>query len=235
MTRAILPLLLALVGACDRLPGRPAADDRPLRPSQVLAFAPLWAENCAGCHGDDQRPGAAVSLADPVYLELVDDATLARVTAEGVAGTAMPAFARRAGGTLTDAQITALTAGIRAQWGRPGTLAGIAVPPHAAPPGDAGRGAAAYAQHCAACHGPGGAGGPRGGSIVDGSYLALVSDQGLRTTVLVGRPGRGMPNWRGTPPDEPMTNADVSDVVAWLVAQRVKAPGQPYPSASGGL
>ena len=34
-----------------------------------------------------------MSLADPVYLALVDDATLARVTREGVAGTSMPSFA----------------------------------------------------------------------------------------------------------------------------------------------
>ncbi len=136
MTRALVPALLVLaVAACDRLPGRPPASDRPLRPSQVLTFAPLWAENCAGCHGDDRQPAAAVSLADPVYLELVDDATLARVTAEGVAGTAMPAFARSAGGTLTDAQINVLVAGMRAEWARPGTLAGFPVPPYAAPAG----------------------------------------------------------------------------------------------------
>jgi hypothetical protein len=44
-----------------------------------------------------------------------------------------------------------------------------------------------------------------------------------------------MPNWRGTPPAEPMTSADIADVVAWLAARRVAAPGQPYPSAPGGL
>ena len=55
--------------------------------------------------------------------------------------------------------------------------------------GDAGRGARAYAARCASCHGPTGTGGAHGGSIVDGSYLALVSDQALRTTVVVGRPG----------------------------------------------
>jgi cytochrome c oxidase cbb3-type subunit 3/ubiquinol-cytochrome c reductase cytochrome c subunit len=235
MMRALVAALLVLVASCDRLPGRPPASDRPLRPSQVLAFASLWAENCAGCHGDDRQPAAAVSLADPVYLELADDAALTRVTAEGVAGTAMPAFARRAGGTLTDAQITVLVAGMRAEWARPGTLAGFPVPPYAAPPGDARRGVQAYAQHCAGCHGATGTGGAKGGSIVDGAYLALVSDQGLRTTVLVGRPARGMPNWRGTPPAEPMTSADVADVVAWLAARRVAAPGQPYPSTPGGL
>ena len=34
------------------------------------------------------------------------------------------------------------------------------------------------------------------GSIVDPSYLALVSDQSLRSTIIAGRPDLGMPDWR---------------------------------------
>jgi hypothetical protein len=55
---------------------------------------------------------------------------------------------------------------------------------------------------------------------VDGSYLALVSDQGLRTTVIAGRPDLGAPDWRGNVRGSAMTSQDVSDVVAWLSAQR---------------
>ena len=83
---------------------------------------------------------------------------------------------------------------------------------------------------CARCHGADGTGGPRGGSIVDGSYLGLVSDQGLRTAVLVGRPALGMPDWRSLVPGRPMSAADVADVVAWLAARRPPLPGQPYPT-----
>ena len=68
-------------------------------------------------------------------------------------------------------------------------------------------------------------------SIVDGSYLALVSDQNLRTTVIAGRPELGAPDWRGDVPGKPMSPEDVSDVVAWLAAQRTQFPGQPYSSA----
>ena len=63
-------------------------------------------------------------------------------------------------------------------------------------------------------------GGPKGGSIVDPNYLDLVSDQHLRTTVIVGRPDLGKPDWRANVPGHPMSPQDIADVVAWLAAQR---------------
>jgi mono/diheme cytochrome c family protein len=155
---------------------------------------------------------------------------LQKVTAGGVPSTAMPAFARSAGGMLTDAQVDALVRGMRSRWGRPGVLHGVDAPPYAAPrPGDATRGAKVYDTYCSSCHGAAGRGGARGSSIVDGSFLALVSDQALRTAVLVGRPALGAPDWRGNVPGQPMSADDVTDVVAWLAAQRPEFPGQPYP------
>jgi len=222
--------VLAWVG-CNSLPGRPRPGPEVVRPDEVLDFNTLYKQNCSGCHGAEGKGGAAVSLADPVYLALVDDATLRRVTANGVPGTAMPAFARSAGGTLTDRQIDVLVEESRSRWAKPDALSGASPPPHlAASAGDAGRGAEVYETFCASCHGPGGKGRDKAGSIVDGSYLALVSDQGLRTTVIVGVPDLGAPDWRGNVPGRPMTDQQVSDVVAWLVAQRPQFPGQPYPS-----
>ena len=57
-----------------------------------------------------------------------------------------------------------------------------------------------------------------------------MSDQGLRTIVIVGRPELGAPDWRGDVPGKPMSPQDVSDVVAWLAAQRPSFAGQPYSS-----
>jgi mono/diheme cytochrome c family protein len=222
-------ILGLIAGGCDRLPGRPRDAARHVRPSQVKDFATLYGRNCAGCHGTEGRAGAAVALADPIYLALADDATIRRIAAAGIPGTAMPAFAQSAGGMLTDEQIDVLVKGMRERWGRSGALGNAARPPYAAAPGDARRGADAYAAHCAGCHGRTGEGGPQGGSIVDGSYLGLVSDQGLRTAVLVGRPALGMADWRGDGKGLPMTSEDVADVVAWLVAKRPPFPGQPYP------
>jgi cytochrome c oxidase cbb3-type subunit 3 len=233
---AALLCVVCLAAGCDgRLPGRPVAGAEPVRPSQQLDFGVLYATNCAGCHGAGGRGGASVELSDPLYLAFAEDSVLTRVTANGVPGTAMPAFAQSAGGMLTDAQVQALVQGMRAHWGRPDVLRGAAPPPYAATQeGDAGRGGVAYATFCASCHGPAGRGGSKASAIVDGTYLALVSPQHLRTTVLVGRPDWGAPDWRSNVPGRPMTAEDVSDVVAWLSAQRPAFPGQPYPSASAG-
>ncbi len=225
---ACILTLLSCVG-CDSLPGRPTAADRPTRPDQVLNFATLYGQNCAGCHGTETRPGGAVMLHDPVYLALVNDTALRSVIAGGVPGTAMPAFAASRGGTLTDAQIDVIVKEMRSRWSKADALAGAPAPPYAAEDGgEAARGSGVYSTYCASCHGNDGKGGPHGGSVVDGSFLALVSNQDLRTTVLVGRPALGMPDWRAYVPGRPMSAQDVSDVVAWMVAQRPEFPGQPY-------
>jgi mono/diheme cytochrome c family protein len=214
-------------------PGQPGADSDPIAPAKILDFALLYGRNCAGCHGDNGNGGAAIGLADPVYLAIADDAAITRVTADGVPGTAMPAFAQRSGGMLTDDQINAIVRGIRSRWAKPDALQGAEPPPYAASqPGDAQRGAAVYGTFCSSCHGPDGTGGVRAGSIVDASYLQLVSNQGLRTTVIAGRPDLSAPDWRGNLPGRPMSPQDVSDVVAWLAAQRPAWPGQPYSSAA---
>ena len=227
----VLCALLACSAGCDGLPGRPQRADRPVRPSSVTDFATLYGENCAGCHGDERAPGAAVSLRDPVYLALVDQATLHRVTSVGVAGTAMPGFARSAGGALTDEQIDVIVRGLGGPPERLVALGASPPPPYAAPPGDADRGRKVYATFCASCHGPTGEGGAHGGSVVDGSYLALVSDQGLRSAVLFGRPALGMPNWLGGGKGPAMSAQDVADVVAWMIGKRVALPGRPYATA----
>jgi cytochrome c oxidase cbb3-type subunit 3 len=69
---------------------------------------------------------------------------------------------------------------------------------------------------------------------VDGSFLALLNDQELRTMVIVGRPDLGAPDWRGNIPGKPMSSQDISDVLAWLASQRVKFPGQPYSHSASG-
>ena len=126
--------------------------------------------------------------------------------------------------------------GIRARWAKPDVVGDAHVPPYAAPaPGNAVRGAHVFAEYCSSCHGAAGRGGQRAGSVVDGAYLALVSDQGLRTTVIVGRPDMGAPDWRGNVPGKPLSSDDVSDVVAWLAAQRQPVQNASDSIVTGGL
>ncbi len=208
-------------------------------PDRITSFPFLYARNCAGCHGTGGRNGAAIALADPTFLAIADDATIRRTISSGVRGTPMSAFAQSAGGMLTDKQIDALVQGIRG-WANPAALGGSTPPPYLAQSeGDAQRGAGVYQAFCLSCHGAEGRGG-RAGSIVDGSYLALVSDQDLRMNVILGRPAQGAPDWRGDVPGRSMSEQEISDVVAWLVAQRLATPGQPYPATwlkneSGGI
>jgi cytochrome c oxidase cbb3-type subunit 3 len=231
-----LAVSLAVTAACG---ARNPADVPVVPPSKIMDFNFLYARNCSGCHGPNGMGGAAIGLGDPVYLAIADDATIRRVTADGVAGTSMPAFAQHSGGMLTDGQIDVLVGGIRAHWAKPDALRDASAPPYAAQgSGDPKRGADVYGTYCSSCHGAQGLGGKRAGSIVDGSYLALVSDQSLRTTVIAGRREWGAPDWRADVSGKPMSPEDVSDVVAWLVAQRTQFPGQPYSSrlqAEGGI
>jgi mono/diheme cytochrome c family protein len=75
---AELLAVAALVG-CNSLPGRPGPGPEVVRPDEVLAFNTLYKQNCSGCHGAEGKGGAAPSLADPVYLALVSDATLRQI------------------------------------------------------------------------------------------------------------------------------------------------------------
>ena len=225
-------LAVAVCVACSTSSGRPAPNSAVIPPDQIVDFSVLYGQNCAGCHGVDGKGGAAMSLANPVFLAIADDTVIRHTASKGVPGTPMSAFAQSAGGMLTDKQIDAIVTGIRS-WAKPDAFRNQTLPPYAAQsPGDPQRGADAYRTYCSSCHGPDGRGGSKASSIVDGSYLALTSDQQLRTIVIAGRPELGAPDWRGDVEGRPLSPQDISDVVAWLSSQRPKFPGQPYPTAS---
>jgi cytochrome c oxidase cbb3-type subunit 3 len=240
---AVLASLMAcgLVLGCDRVPGKPTETQRPLLASQVSNFDELYGRSCAGCHGGDGQMGAARPLRDPLYLALVRRETLRQMIAQGVPGTTMPAFAERFGGGLTDTQIDILINGMQNRWGHPQAFTNATLPPYSledasaagVEPGDLERGKTAYTTYCAHCHGSDGRGGEKGGAVVDGAYLALVSDQALRTAVIAGRVDLGMPDWREAVAGQPMTPQDIADVVAWLASHRQRFPGQPSGAGQG--
>ena len=227
---AFAVLSLVFLSACSTQNGQPPNGSEPVAPNRVVDFGTLYAQYCAACHGAEGRGGASIALANPVYLAIVDENAVHNVVANGVRGTSMSAFAQSAGGSLTDEQINVITSGIVLRWGHKGILDGANPPSYVAKmTGTAAHGMVVFRTYCARCHGPEGQGGPKGSAVTNDSYLALVSDQGLRTIVITGRPELGAPDWRGNVLGKPMSDQDITDVVAWLASRRVQSPGQPYP------
>jgi mono/diheme cytochrome c family protein len=224
---------LVLLSGCSAPHGQPPKGSEPVAPNQVIDFGALYAQNCAGCHGAEGHGGASIALANPVYLAIVDENAMHNVIANGVHGTSMPAFAQSAGGLLTDEQVNVIASGIFSRWGRKGILDGTN-PPSYAPKtsGDAARGEIVFGTYCASCHGSAGQGGSKGSAISNDSFLALVSDQGLRTIVITGRPDLRAPDWRANVTGKRMSEQEITDVVAWLVSRRVQSPGRPYSASN---
>lgn len=232
--------LLAAEG-CSHPPGKPGFRPETLRPNQVLGFQTQYKTNCSACHGDGGLNSAALPLNNPVYLAWAGHDHMVSIVASGVSLQTMHAFARTSGGMLTDQQIESIVNGMIAHWGKPGILDGTNPPGYTATkPGNVAAGQAAFQVYCARCHGADGTGPAPGavakathrvvGSIVDPTYLSLIGNQGLRDIVVSGLPGEGMPDWRGDGAGKPMTDQEVTDVVAWLASHRVQFPGQPFPS-----
>ncbi len=151
----------------------------------------------------------------------------------------MSAFAQSAGGMLTEQQIGSLVDGMRRQWMRPNAFAGATPPPYAqVQAGDAKRGQQAYQARCAICHAS------SRGQITDPNYLALVSDQALRSIIIAGSPDIGQPDWRHDSKDgqpaPPLSDQDVNDIVTYLASLRNTAPAfagnaaYPQPAPAGG-
>jgi mono/diheme cytochrome c family protein len=130
----------------------------------------------------------------------------------------MPAFAQSAGGMLTDAQVDALVAGMRGAWRVQNAFGPAAPPAYAqASSGDPHRGEQTYDRRCAGCH-------EKTPQQVTGQdYLALISDQALRSIIIAGRPDIAQPDWRQNGAGAPLSAQDVDDLVAYLGTLRSTA------------
>jgi len=220
-----LPLAGVFVTGC-KAPGEPGPAEE--RPDQVRNFAVLYKQNCAACHGEQGRAGIATSMANPTYIAFAGHDAIAKAIREGGPGDLMPAFGQKHGGFLTDEQVEMITSGILHTWGHGATSLGATAPAYAATlEGNAAEGKQLFVAHCARCHQDGARPATAGataqlrnvGSITDPDFLALISDQNLRTTILTGKPDEAMPDWRGYGP-QPLTDQQVTDLVAWLGSQR---------------
>jgi mono/diheme cytochrome c family protein len=229
-------IVLLLVSGCGKPAYLGARDgefplaEKAVRPEDVKDFQTLFDTNCRGCHGANGLGGAAPPLNDPLFLAIIPEAELRTVIGGGRKGTLMPAFARAHGGTLTDEQVEILVKNLHdpVEWTKakpdkqvPDYLLADALA-HGVKKGDIEEGAGVYEMNCVSCHGKQGMGGDAG-PLNDPAFLALTSNQLLRRIAITGRHDFGMPAYnekRDHGKFTPMTNQDITDLVAYLATWR---------------
>lgn len=207
-----------LLSACEP-PGKPSLKEEQAESgAPVYDFAELYNQSCAGCHGADGKNGPARILNDSLYLSFISKEQLKSVLVNGRPGTAMPAWALEKGGPLNDKQIDAIVDGIFNNWGKGGANLQPKPPAYDQPAsgGDANHGKQLFLRDCFMCHGKG----ARVGTVTEPSYLALVSDPMIRTSIVVGRPDLGMPDYRFLNMGKPLSDGDVTDLVAYIASLR---------------
>lgn len=214
VTWAATGLALLCSAGCEPW-GKPGADEQDA--TQVTDFKTLYAMNCAGCHGENGKQGPGRILNDPLYQAVIPEDALRQVIEYGRPGTAMPPWAIKQGGPLLPNQIAVLVEGMKQQWAQPMNLNGAVLPAYAgAGVGNPDSGKKLFLRGCFACHGPG----ARVGVVTDTSYLALTTNQNLRTSIIVGRPDLGMPDYRFLNAGRALNDQDIADLVAYLASKR---------------
>ena len=204
-------LCIGLLAGCEPW-GKPAAPQKEIAED----FQTLFRENCSGCHGEDGRGGPGRILNDGLYLALIPKASLRKVIEQGRKGTAMPAWARSEGGPLTEEQISVLVDGMEKTWAKKVNLRGATLPAYEEGDvkGDVIHGNKLFLRTCFACHAKGGVAGP----LTEPAYLALTKKQNLRTSIVVGRPDLGMPDYRVLNRGRPLSEQDIADLVTYLAS-----------------
>jgi len=93
------------------------------------------------------------------------------------------------------------------------------------PPGDAARGGALYARHCAGCHGPNATDG-RAPALRNPGFLQAADDLYIARTILTGRTGTAMRHFGRPTPEFPVLDwQEVTDIIAFL-HQAPASPGE---------
>ncbi len=206
--------LLIFLAGCEP-PGKPKIYQGTT--SGTLEFGALYTQNCEACHGVEGHDGPGRILNDPLYLAILPPDTLRQILIYGRPGTAMPAWAQSQGGPLTPKQIDAMVTGIYKSWAKPVNFGSTPPPPYAEDvKGNPDAGRKLFARNCFMCHAHGGPVGPLTGA----DYLSLVSNQMLRTSILIGRPDLGMADYRHLKLGKALSDQDVSDLVAFLASKR---------------
>ena len=197
-------LLIALFG-CQKSDATPTPS-----PGSAVAPAPAagppqaYLQLCSQCHGKDLKGYAAdhaPSLINETFLASATDGYIYNSIANGRPGTAMAAYGKAKNGPLADRAITEIVAYLRTFGAQPR-------PTIAHPPGDAVKGAVAYAKNCQSCHGNADVRG-EAPMLANVEFQKLATDEFMRYAIEEGRPGTKMLAWKSL-----MSTDEISDVIA---------------------
>lgn len=147
---------------------------------------------CSACHGKNGEGTARTSfgrsapgILNPAYLRIAQPEYIRLVANHGRPDRDMPNWRE----SLDRADLETVLSYIESRRSQPLPYDHVA-----RTPGDALRGAKAFAQNCAVCHGDGGAGGI-GPKLKTATFLRLADNRFLYQTIVKGRPNTPMPAW----------------------------------------
>lgn len=161
---------------------------------------------CAGCHGADGTHPTAPDLSNSDFLSITSKATLKAMIETGRPGRPMPGWK----GILTDAQINDVVAHVKT-WQKDPDVKLSAVKSR----GDAKTGKQLFSTTCAGCHGNAGSGGSAP-ALDNPGLLKVVSDDYLRKTLEIGRPGTAMRSFQGPSGLANLDDQEIDHVVAYI-------------------
>jgi cytochrome c oxidase cbb3-type subunit 3 len=190
-------------------------DDKRSITGDAHAGAPLYQTYCASCHGDkgigylSGSSGPGIGLKG--FLNTASDDYIYQTMKYGRAGTPMrPMLGATGLANLTDTDAFNIIAYLRSL---NGDKAPAPTPTQTVTAGDPKIGEQQYNMNCMACHQKDGIGKPGfAPSIRNRDFLAIASDDFIRTTVSKGRPGTAMA------PRPDISKENVSHIIAYLRA-----------------
>ncbi len=206
----------------------------------VALGARLYTRRCYRCHLSYAYGRMGIGM---------EEEKIKRTINEGKAGTSMPAFSLREGGTLKVSEVNAIVAYILA-WEKleaePALPSVLFLPPTPAPEalqmtallpvapveGRVEKGLALFGEHCQGCHGLGGFG--AAGPSLHKNWRSVRPDLTIRATLVNGIPGSAMPAW-GAQLDEEQINSLVALLLEWsqdppeIEERSVETGGVPWP------
>jgi cytochrome c oxidase cbb3-type subunit 3/ubiquinol-cytochrome c reductase cytochrome c subunit len=179
--------------------------------------AQLFAANCSACHGQfgegGPNPTRAGDMIPPIssaeFLGTRDDGTIRNIIAQGQPDLGMNPFSSANGGPLSDDQVDAIVAYVRAWQANPPQVAAPQAPtPAPAPPTVTAQ--EIYKTVCAQCHGSSGEGGI-GPPLNTADFQAEFNDQAIFDRIGKGVPGTAMIGVGGV-----FSDGQINDLVALI-------------------